>query len=411
MSVTIDQIRQAAAALDGHIVATPCLHSRTLSGITGADIFLKFENLQFTASFKERGALNKLRSLDERQRRAGVIAASAGNHAQGVAYHAQRLGIPAVIVMPRHAPAIKVEHTRDYGAEVVLHGELFDDAKRHALTLSEQRGATWIDAYDDEQIIAGQGTIALEMLEAQPSLEAIIAPIGGGGLIAGIALAAAALKPGIEIVGVQASRFPSMYCAVRGETAAFGTSTIADGIAVKSPGKLTLPIIRQHVSDILLVDEGDLEQAIVLLLEIEKTLAEGAAAACLAAVLRHRERFLGRRVGLVLSGGNIDPLLLAGIIERGMVRTGRLTRLVVEMRDLPSAIADVTACLAELNANIEQISHQRAFTSLPVQTVEVEFVLQTRSRDHGQQIIDALARKGYQATLHLDSPQPVASHG
>jgi threonine dehydratase len=402
MPITIDQIRQAADAIAGHVIDTPCLHSRTLSRITGAHIFLKFENLQFTASFKERGALNKLRSLDERQRRAGVIAASAGNHAQGVAYHAQRLGIPAVIVMPQHSPGIKIEHTRDYGAEVILHGELFDDAKRHALAVAEQRGLTWVDAYDDEQTIAGQGTIALEMLQAQPALDVLVVPIGGGGLIAGIAVAAAAVKPGIEIIGVQTSRFPSMHAAITGQPVTFGISTIADGIAVKSPGKLTLPIIRQGVRDILLVDESHIEQAIVMLLEIEKTLAEGAGAVPLAAVLAHRERFLDKRVGVVLSGGNIDPLMLAGIIERGLVRTGRLTRLVVEMRDLPSALAEVTGCLAELNANIEAISHQRAFTSLPVQTVEAEFVLQTRSHDHVRQVIEALAQKGFQATLHLD---------
>jgi threonine dehydratase len=402
MPVTIDQIRQAADAIAGHVIDTPCLHSRTLSRITGAHIFLKFENLQFTASFKERGALNKLRSLDGRQRRAGVIAASAGNHAQGVACHAQRLGIPAVIVMPRHSPGIKIEHTRDYGAEVILHGELFDDAKRHALAVAEQRGLTWVDAYDDERIIAGQGTIALEMLQAQPTLDILIVPIGGGGLIAGMTVAAAALKPGIEIIGVQTSRFPSMHAAIAGQPVAFGVSTIADGIAVKSPGMLTLPIIRQGVRDILLVDESQIEQAIVMLLEIEKTLAEGAGATPLAAVLAHRERFLDKRVGLVLSGGNIDPLLLAGLIERGLVRTGRLTRLVVEMRDLPSALAEVTGCLAELNANIEEISHQRAFTSLPVQTVHAEFVVQTRSHDHVREVIEALARKGFHATLHLE---------
>jgi threonine dehydratase len=402
MPITIHHIRQAADAIAGHVIETPCLHSRTLSQITGAQVFLKFENLQFTASFKERGALNKLRSLDERQRRAGVIAASAGNHAQGVAYHAQRLGIPAVIVMPRYSPGIKIEHTRNYGAEVVLHGDLFDDAKRHALVLAEQRGLTWVDAYDDEQIIAGQGTIALEMLQAEPALDVLVAPIGGGGLIAGVAVAASALKPNIEIVGVQTSRFPSMYAALRGQPVTFGVSTIADGIAVKSPGKLTLPIIAKDVREILLVEEGDIEQAIVMLLEIEKTLAEGAGAAPLAAVLAHRERFLDKRVGLVLSGGNIDPLLLAGLIERGLVRTGRLTRLVVEMRDLPSALAEVTGCLAELNANIEEISHQRAFTSLPVQTVHIEFVVQTRSHDHVRQVIEALAKKGVQATLHLE---------
>jgi threonine dehydratase len=401
MPITIDQIRRAADAISGHVVHTPCLHSRTLSRVTGAHIFLKFENLQFTASFKERGALNKLQSLGDVQRRAGVIAASAGNHAQGVAYHAQRLAIPAVIVMPRYTPGVKIEHTREYGAEVVLHGELFDEAKDHALRLAEERRLTWIHPYDDERIIAGQGTIGLEMLQAQPTLDTLVVPIGGGGLIAGIAVAAAALKPGIEIIGVQTARFPSMRCAIRGEPAAFGVSTIADGIAVKAPGQLTLPIVKERVSDILIVDEGDLEQAIVMLLEIEKTLTEGAGAAPLAAILQHRERFRGKRVGLVLSGGNIDPLMLSAIIERGLIRTGRLTRLIVEMRDLSSALAEVTGCLAELNANIETIFHERAFTRLPVQTVEVEFVVQTRSHDHVREVIDALARRGLGAKLVL----------
>jgi threonine dehydratase len=400
MSITIDRVRDAARAIAGAIVETPCLHSRTLSQIAGAQVFLKFENLQFTASFKERGALNKLSSLGEDQRRAGVIAASAGNHAQGVAYHAQRLGIPAVIVMPRHTPGVKVEHTRSYGAEIILHGELFDDAKVHALALATQRGLTWIHPYDDEQIIAGQGTIAIEMLQAQPSLDVIIVPIGGGGLIAGIAVAAAALKPGVEIIGVQTSRFPSMHAAIRGEPPVFGTSTIADGIAVKAPGVLALPIIRERVGDILLVDEGEIEQAIVMLLEIEKTVVEGAGAAPLAALLGQRDRFRGKRVGLVLSGGNIDPLMLAGIIERGMVRTGRLTRLTVELRDVPGALAQVASSLAELNANIQEISHQRAFTRLPVQTVEVELVLETRGPDHVRQVIEALTRSGMSPKLH-----------
>jgi len=397
--VTIDQIREAAKAIAGGVIETPCLHSRTLSQVTGAQIFLKFENHQFTASFKERGALNKLSRLDDRLRRAGVITASAGNHAQGVAYHAQRLGIPAVIVMPRHTPGVKIEHTRDYGADVILHGELFDEAKLHALELARKRGLTFVHPYDDEQIIAGQGTIALEMLGAQPTLNALVVQIGGGGMMAGMAVAAAALKPSVEMIGVQTERFASMYSAVKGEPAAFGVSTIAEGIAVKTPGALTLPIIKERVSDILLVDEGDIEQAIVMLLEIEKTVVEGAGAAGLAAVLKHRARFLGKRVGLVLSGGNIDPLMLAGIIERGMVRTGRLTRLTIEMRDLPGALAQVTSCLGEMNANIEQIAHQRAFTNLPVQAVEVEFVLATRSHDHVRQIIEALARIGFVARL------------
>jgi threonine dehydratase len=402
MAFSLDDVRAAAAALDGNIVQTPCLHSRTLSEITGAQIFLKFENHQFTASFKERGALNKLLSLGSEQRARGVIAASAGNHAQGVAYHARRLGIPAVIVMPRYTPGVKVVHTRRHGAEVILHGELFDEAKAHAVELAHARGLIFVHPYDDEKVMAGQGTIALEMLAAQPDLEVLVVPIGGGGIIAGMAVAAKSVNPAIEVFGAQTTRFPSMYCAVRGLAPEFGATTIADGIAVKEPGKLTLPLVRELVSEILLVDECDIEQAIVLLLEIEKTVVEGAGAAGLAAVLAHRERFQGRKVGLVLCGGNIDPLMLADIIERGMVRTGRLTRLTVELRDLPGALAKVTACLAEQNANIEEISHQRAFTSLPVQSVEVDFVLETRDHDHVQQVIAALAAAGFVARLHND---------
>jgi threonine dehydratase len=402
MTIRLDDIRAAATALDGSVMQTPCLHSRTLSEITGAQIFLKFENHQFTASFKERGALNKLLSLTPEQRARGVIAASAGNHAQGVAYHARRLGIPTVIVMPRYTPGVKVVHTRRHGAEVILHGEVFDEAKAHAVELAHARGLTFVHPYDDEKVIAGQGTIALEMLAAQPDLEMLVVPIGGGGIIAGMAVAAKGVKAAIEVVGAETTRFPSMYCAVHGLAPEFGTTTIADGIAVKEPGKLTLPLVRELVSEILLVDEGDIEQAIVLLLEIEKTVVEGAGAAGLAAVLAHRDRFRGRKVGLVLCGGNIDPLMLADIIERGMVRTGRLTRLTVELRDLPGALAKVTACLAEQNANIEEISHQRAFTSLPVQSVEVDFVLETRDHDHVQQVIAALAAAGFVARLHND---------
>ncbi|MBX9812788.1 MAG: threonine ammonia-lyase [Burkholderiales bacterium] len=400
MSVTLQQIREAAAAIRGSVMDTPCLNSRTLSDITGAEVYLKFENLQFTASFKERGALNKLLSLDAGQRNQGVIAASAGNHAQGIAHHARRLGIPAVIVMPRHTPNVKVENTRAFGAEIVLEGEHFDGAMDCAVALAAQRGLQLVHAYDDEKIIAGQGTIALEMLAAQPDLEVLVVPVGGGGLIAGVAIAAKGIKPQIEVMGVEAARFPSMSCAMKGVKPEFGISTIAEGIAVKEPGKLAVPVVRQLVSDIVLVDEGDLEQAIVMLLEIEKTVAEGAGAAALAAVLKRRARFLGKKVGLVLSGGNIDPLMLSSIIERGMVRSGRLARLHVELRDLPGALAKVTARLAELNANIEEVYHQRAFTHLPVQTAEVEFVLQTRNHDHVAEIIAALQADGFSARQH-----------
>jgi threonine dehydratase len=402
MSVTLQDIRAAAEALRDSIVRTPCLHSRTLSAITGAQVYLKFENHQFTASFKERGALNKLLSLPPEQRARGVVAASAGNHAQGVAYHARRLGIPAVIMMPRYTPGVKVVHTRGHGAEVILHGEVFDDAKAHARELAQQRGLTVVHPYDDEKVIAGQGTIALEMLESWPDLDVLIVPIGGGGMISGMAIAARSLRPQIEIIGAEAVRFPSMYCAVKNVQREFGTTTIADGIAVKEPGALTLPIVRELVSDIQLVDEGDIEQAVVLLLEVEKTVVEGAGAVGLATLLANRTRFEGRKVGLVLCGGNIDPLMLADIIERGMVRTGRLTRLTVELRDLPGALARVTAILAEQNANIEEIFHQRAFTNLPVQTAEVDFVLETRDREHVQQVIHALGAGGFPAQLHND---------
>lgn len=400
--MTLQRIRAAAETIRGHVLETPCLHSRTLSEITGAEVWLKFENLQFTASFKERGALVKLMSLTAAQHAKGVIAASAGNHAQGVAYHAQRLGVPAVIVMPRFTPNVKVDRTEAYGAEVVLAGDNFDDALARARELAAERGLAFIHAYDDEDVIAGQGTIGLEMLAAQPGLDTLVVPIGGGGLISGIAVAAKALKPEIEVFGVQSASFPSMRCALKGEAPVFGVSTIADGIAVRKPGSLTLPIVRQHVKEVLTVDDGDIEQAIVLLLEIEKTVVEGAGAAGLAALLRFRERFAKRRVGLVLSGGNIDMLILGSIIERGMVRSGRLARLTVELRDLPGSLASVTARLADLNANIEEVHHQRAFTRLPVQNTEVSFVLETRGHEHIERILNALREAGFSVRLDND---------
>jgi threonine dehydratase len=400
MSITLEDVRAAAKAISGSIVETPCLLSRTLSEISGAQIYLKFENHQFTASFKERGALNKLLSLGEDSRSKGVIAVSAGNHAQGVAHHARRLRIPAVIVMPRFTPHVKVQQTRNFGAEVLLHGENFDEAKSHAMRIMQERGLTLIHPYDDPKVVAGQGTIALEMLAVQPQLDILVVPVGGGGMIAGMAVAAKALRPQIEVVGVEAARFPSMHDALQGKKPEFGASTIADGIAVKEPGKLTLDIVRRQVDSLMLVDEGDLEEAMLLLLEIEKTVAEGAGAASLAAVFKHRERFAGRKTGIVLSGGNIDPLMLADIIERGMVRSGRFTRLQVQLRDLPGSLAAVTRILAENNANIEEVHHQRAFTRLPVQSAEVDFVLVTRGVEHVQQIIAALNEAGFKARLH-----------
>ena len=394
---TLADIELAAARLNGQVLNTPCVESRTLSNLTGAQIFLKFENLQYTASFKERGACNKLAQLTPAERQRGVIAMSAGNHAQGVAFHAQRLGVHATIVMPRFTPGVKIERTRGFGATVVLHGDTLDESRSHALALAREQGLVFVHPYDDEDIVAGQGTIGLEMLQAMPELDTLVIAVGGGGLIAGIAVAAKALKPSIDIVGVQTSRFPGMVNAIKGTQHAQGSSTIADGIAVGTPGVIATAIIKELVSDMLLVDEGDIEQAIVMLLEIEKTLVEGAGAAGLAALLKYPERFAGKKVGLVLCGGNIDPLLLASIIERGMVRAGRLARITVSVRDVPGALAKITATVAAAGANIDEVHHQRAFTLLAAQSVEIELVIQTRGREHIQEVLAALATAGFDA--------------
>jgi len=397
--LALAHIVEAAARLQGHLVHTPCVASKTLSDITGAQVFLKFENQQFTASFKERGACNKLSQLDADEQGRGVIAMSAGNHAQGVAYHAQRLGLRAVIVMPRFTPGVKVERTRGFGAEVVLHGDTLDEARAHAMALAAQQGLTFIHPYDDAQVAAGQGTVALEMLDDVPQLDALIVAVGGGGLIAGMATAAKALKPGIEIVGVQTARFPAMVNAIKGTQHPQGGSSIAEGIAVGTPGQLPQAIIARLVDDLVLVDEGDIEQAIVMLLEIEKTLVEGAGAAGLAALLKYPQRFRGKRVGLVLCGGNIDPLLLAAIIERGMVRAGRLARIRVSARDVPGSLARITATVAEAGANIDEVHHQRAFTTLSAQNVEVEVVIQTRGHAHVADVLSQLRAAGFDAQL------------
>jgi threonine dehydratase len=395
--IELADIRAAADRLQGQVLNTPCVESRTISQIAGAQVFLKFENLQFTASFKERGACNKLAQLSDAERQRGVIAMSAGNHAQGVAYHAQRLGLRAVIVMPRFTPGVKVERTRSFGAEIVLHGDTLDESRSHALALAAAQQLIFVHPYDDEAIIAGQGTVGLEMLEAVPSLDTLVVAVGGGGLIGGIAVAAKALKPGIEVIGVQTLRFPNMFNAVKQQALPQGGSTIAEGIAVGTPGSLTRPIIEKYVDDLLLVDEGDIEQSIVMLLEIEKTLVEGAGAAPLAAILKEPARFHGRRIGLVLGGGNIDPLLLAAIIERGMVRAGRLARIRVSARDVPGSLARITGIVSEAGANIDEVHHQRAFTMLAAQNVEIELVIQTRGREHIQGVLDALHAGGFAA--------------
>jgi threonine dehydratase len=398
--IDLQTIQQAAERLRGQVLLTPCVESRTLSEIVRAQVFLKFENLQFTASFKERGACNKLAQLSEAERARGVVAMSAGNHAQGVAYHAQRLGMRAVIVMPRFTPGVKVERTRGFGAEVLLHGDTLEQSRAHAFELAAAQNLTFVHPYDDDAIVAGQGTVGLEMLQAVPDLDVLVIAVGGGGLISGIATAAKALKPGIEVVGVQTVRFPAMFNAIKGTHHPQGTSTIAEGIAVGTPGRITEALIRARVDDMLLVDEGDIEQAVLMLLEIEKTVVEGAGAAGLAALLKYPERFRGRKVGLVLCGGNIDPLLLAAIIERGMVRAGRLARVKVGSRDVPGALALITAAVAEAGANIDEVHHQRAFSALSAQNVEIELVLQTRGHEHVREVLDHLRAAGFDAALY-----------
>lgn len=394
--LTLQDIQDAATRIQGQVLITPCVESKTLSQITGAQIYLKFENLQFTASFKERGACNRLAQLDLATCQ-GVVAMSAGNHAQGVAHHAARLGLRAVIVMPLFTPGVKVENTRRLGAEVVLYGDTLDEARSHALVIAAEQGLTLVHPYDDPAVVAGQGTVGLEMLHTVPDLDTLVVAVGGGGLIAGIAVAAKTIKPGIKIIGVQAERFPAMYNAVKGTQHPQGASTIAEGIAVGRPGLLPLEIIRSQVDDMLLVDEGDIEQAIVLLLEIEKTLVEGAGAVGLAAVLKYPARFKDQKVGLVLCGGNIDPLLLSSIIERGMVRSGRLARIRVGARDVPGSLARITAIVAKEGANINEVQHQRAFTLRAAQNVDIELVIEARGHEHVAQVLEALRGQGFEA--------------
>jgi threonine dehydratase len=404
MTVTIADIRAARARIGEAVEDTPCRVSRTLSAIAGAEIALKFENHQFTASFKERGALNKLLQLGAEESARGVIAVSAGNHAQGVAYHAQRLGIPASIVMPRGTPFIKVEQTSHFGPRIVFEGDRLAEAEDFARALAEREGLAFVHPYDDEQIIAGQGTVALEMLEARPDLEVLVVPVGGGGLIAGCATAAKALKPRLEVVGVETELYPSMDQALRGEAATSGGASIAEGIAVARPGSRTLPVVRELVSEVLVVPEAEIERAVLLLLEIEKTVVEGAGAAALAAVLANPARFTGRKVGLVLSGGNIDARMLANIVMRGLVREGRLARMVVEIADLPGNLARVAQIIGEGGGNIVEVYHERAFTRMPIKSAALFVVIETRNRAHADDILAALGDGGFPARL-LELPE------
>ena len=397
--LTLDDIRAAAQRIDGAVERTPCLYSRTLSRRTGAQVWLKFENLQFTAAFKERGALNKLLLLGEAGRRRGVIAMSAGNHAQGVAYHAARLATRAVIVMPRGTPNTKVRSTQVLGAQVILEGDTLAEAAHHARELEQREGLTFIHPYDDPAIIAGQGTVALEMLEQAPELEVLLVPIGGGGLIAGMAVAAEALKPGIEIFGVEAKTWCAMYQRLNGLPVAVGGETITEGMAVRDVGELPLTLIRQLVNQILLVEEETIERAIVALIEIEKTVAEGAGAAGLAALLQDPARFAGKRVGIPICGGNIDARLLSAVLMRGLVREGKLARLRVVMPDVAGSLAKVAAMIGTAGGNIVEVQHQRLFGTASIKSPEVEFVIETRDREHTQAIIAALEGKGVRATM------------
>jgi len=394
LPVTLRDIEAAAGVLAGFVKDTSFDLSRTLSDITGASIWLKFENLQFTATFKERGALNRLASLSADERRRGVIAASAGNHAQGVAYHAACLSIPATIVVPLGTPTVKIENTRRHGAKVIEGGATLEEATTLATDHGRKERLTFIHPYDDPMIIAGQGTIALEMLASVPDLDVLIVPIGGGGLISGMAVAAKTLKPGIEIIGVQAALYPSMYNLTKGQQLPMRGDTLAEGIAVKAPGRITSEIVRALVDDIVLVTEQQIERALSLLITIEKTVTEGAGAAGLAAVLANEERFKGRALGLVLSGGNIDTRLLSSVLTRQLAREGRLSQLRFDIGDRPGQLATVVAVLSKSAANIVEVSHQRIFTDLPAKAVLLEVVIETRDRSHLASTIAALRAAG-----------------
>ena len=399
--VTLTQVREAAARIDGAVERTTCRISATLSEIAGAEVWLKFENHQFTGSFKERGALNRLLTLTPDERARGVIAVSAGNHAQGVGYHASRPGVPATIVMPRNTPNLKVTHTQAFGAEVVLHGSDLAEAADRTRKIAAERGLCWVHPYDDEAIVAGQGTVALEMLEDVRQLDTLIVPIGGGGLIAGSAIAAGGVRPEVQLFGVQAERFPSMRQALDGVPTDCGGDTVAEGIAVEHAGRIPLEIIREQVEDVMLVSETQLEEAVLLLLEIEKSVVEGAGAAGLAGLLANRDRFEGRTVGLILSGGNLDLTVLSSIIERGLVRTDRTVRVRVQLPDRPGALADLTRILGDEGANVIEVSHRRDFAHVPLKAAEVELVLGLRGPEHLASVRGALANAGYQGS-HSD---------
>lgn len=394
MTLSLERIRFAAAAIKDGVAQTPLMRSRTLSEISGAEVWLKFENLQYTASFKERGALNRLLALGDAERARGVLAMSAGNHGQAVAYHAQRLGVRATIVMPESTPYVKVKQCREFGAEVILAGETLSDAAARADEIGRERALVFVHPYDDEDVIAGQGTVALEMCEVMPDLDALIVPVGGGGLLAGMSIAAHALKPALALYGVEAALFPSMSNALNGRAQLCAGDTIAEGIAVKTPGALTTPILRAHVRDMLLVTEAQIEHAIALLLNIEKTVTEGAGAAALAALIAFPEAFRGKKVGLILSGGNIDPRLLAYVLLRELAREGRILTLRVETQDRPGYLGKLTTLIGDAGGNIIDVTHSRLLTALPAKDADIGLTIETRDAHHSDDIVARLRAAG-----------------
>jgi len=397
LPVTLDDVRAAHARIAASIVRTPTLISRTLGQLTGATVYLKFENLQFTAAYKERGALNKLLQLDEGARERGVIAASAGNHAQGLAYHGARLGIPVTIVMPRTTPNVKVSQTEGHGATVILQGENVDESLAFAREMAAEKGLTIVHPFNDLQIIAGQGTVALEMLEAAPDIDTLIVPVGGGGLISGCATVAKA-KGGIEVIGVEAELYPSMYNRIKGTSLPCHGDTLAEGIAVKEPGSITANIVQHLVDDIMLVSERHLEQSVSLLLQIEKTVVEGAGAAGLAALIANPERFAGKTVGIVLCGGNIDTRLLANVLLRDLARSGRLARLRIKLQDRPGALYNVARIFDQEQVNIIEVYHQRVFSTLPAKGLITDIECETRDAAHLARLMAALEEEGYEVS-------------
>ena len=402
MSISLKDIQQAASRIESATINTRFEKSQTLSNIASTELFLKFENLQFTSSFKDRGALNKLLQLSEADKTKGVIAMSAGNHAKAVAYHAQRLSIPATIVMPRATPNVKVEDTQNFQANVILEGETLEESAHHAHKIAEAEGLVFVHPFDDPHIIAGQGTVALEMLAAEPDLDCIVAPIGGGGLIAGVATAAKSIKPDIKVIGVQVAGYPGTYDAIYGDSGIIGGSTIAEGIAVKAPGKLTMEVIDRLVDDVIVVSEEAIEEAISLLVNIEKTVTEGAGASCLAAVLNNHELFADQKTALILSGANIDTRILASVLMRRLVSKGRIVRYKIRIDDSPGALSSVSATIGDLGGNILEVFHQRMFSTLPIKEADLYVTVETKDESQSEVILKKLWELNYQASIRND---------